>query len=267
MLPATPDGEASFEVLQVEAPQTLVLGGVYDIVSERQVRFAAPKPERYWQATWAFVLHPLDARTTRLTVRARVAFAPAAVGLRTLWMAPIHHFMEAEQLRNLKRRAEGRVRHAEDTWQDVGSGIVGALGMLFDLATPFLRGVRNRWGLDAETSGFDYPGDEHIPAAKWQWTHGIEIDARAAEVWDWVAQIGAGRASIRRCRRCASSRSRRAAGCSRSAAALPTSRTTSPPRGCSTSRRCRPRAAASSAAFASGTPRRRSAADECSDRI
>jgi hypothetical protein len=68
--------------------------------------------------------------------------------------------------------------------------------MLFDLATPFLRGVRNRWGLDEETSGFDYPGDEHIPAPKWQWTHGIEIDAPAAEVWDWVAQIGAGRAGF-----------------------------------------------------------------------
>jgi hypothetical protein len=110
MLPATPDGDASFEVLQLEPVHTLVLGGVYDLAGDKQLRFAAPKPERYWQATWAFVLHPLDARTTRLTVRARVAFAPAAAGLRTLWMAPIHHFMEAEQLRNLKRRAEGR-RH------------------------------------------------------------------------------------------------------------------------------------------------------------
>ena len=196
LLPATPDGDSAFEVLQIEPAQTLVLGGVYDVGSGKQVPFAAPKPERFWQATWAFVLQPLDAGTTRLTVRARVAFAPAAVGLRALWLVPIHHFMEAEQLRNLKRRAEGRIRHGGDNWQDVGSGIVGALGMLFDLATPFLRGVRNRWGLDAETSGYDYPGDEHIPAAKWQWTHGIEIDAPAADVWEWVAQIGVGRAGF-----------------------------------------------------------------------
>jgi hypothetical protein len=87
-------------------------------------------------------------------------------------------------------------KHAHDSWQDVGSGIVGALGVLLDLFTPFLRGVRNRWGLDVETAGYDYPGDEQVPAPKWQWTHGIEIDAPAAEVWGWVAQIGAGRAGF-----------------------------------------------------------------------
>ncbi|MGZ3406233.1 MAG: SRPBCC family protein, partial [Polyangia bacterium] len=85
MLPATPVGDSAFEVLVVEPTSTLVLGGVFDVADGKQTRFAGPKPERFWQATWAFVLHPLDAHTTRLTVRARVAFGPAAVGLRTVW--------------------------------------------------------------------------------------------------------------------------------------------------------------------------------------
>ncbi len=196
MLPARPEGDGAFEVLQIEPEQALVLGGVYDVSTGEQTRFAAPKPARYWQVTWAFVLRPLDAQTTRLTVRARVGFAPTAVGVRTFWMVPVHHFMEAEQLRNLKRRAEGRLKHAHDSWRDVGSGIVGALGVVLDLATPFLRSVRNHWGLDQETAGFDYPGDEEVPAPKWQWTHGIEIDAPADLVWSWVAQIGSGRAGF-----------------------------------------------------------------------
>ena len=81
-------------------------------------------------------------------------------------------------------------------WRDVGAGIVGVLGMLLDFVTPPLRGVRNRWGMTPEAASFDYPGDEHVPAPKWQWTHGIEIEAPAAIVWSWVAQIGGGRAGF-----------------------------------------------------------------------
>jgi hypothetical protein len=196
MLPATPSGDAAFEVLAVDPEHTLVLGGVYDVASGKQTRFAAPKPARYWQTTWAFVLEPLDSGHTRLVVRARAAFAPASVGVRTLWMAPIHRFMEAEQLRNLKGRVEGTLPRAHDSWRDVADGVVGALGMVVDLLTPFLRGVRSHWGLDLEHAGWDYPGDEHVPAPKWHWTHAVEIDAPAADVWNWVAQIGAGRAGF-----------------------------------------------------------------------
>jgi len=98
--------------------------------------------------------------------------------------------------RQMLRRLAIELGRARDSWRDVGAGIVGALGMLLDLATPFLRGVRNHWGLDLERAGYDYPGDEHVPAPKWQWTHGIEIDAPAQTVWQWVSQIGAGRAGF-----------------------------------------------------------------------
>ncbi len=32
-----------------------------------------------------------------------------------------------------------------------------------------------------------------IPEPRWSWTHAVEIDAPASEVWPWVAQIGADR--------------------------------------------------------------------------
>ena len=35
--------------------------------------------------------------------------------------------------------------------------------------------------------------DELVAAPRWSWTHGIEIDASASEVWPWVAQLGADR--------------------------------------------------------------------------
>jgi hypothetical protein len=61
------------------------------------------------------------------------------------------------------------------------------------LATPGRRARRVRWGLDVATAARALPGDELIPALRWQWTHGIEISAPAEEAWPWVAQVGADR--------------------------------------------------------------------------
>lgn len=187
-LPATPDGEDGFEVLRVEPPRVLVLGGLYD-PRTHQLPFAALRPETFWQVTWAFVLEPLDTESTRLTVRARAAFAGKR--LHAAWIRPVHHFMQQAQLRNLAARVEGRMRR--DSARDVVAGLAGAAGMLADLATPFLRGVRSHWGLDEATAAQALPGDALVPEPRWQWTHGIEIDAAPDEVWPWVAQIGVGR--------------------------------------------------------------------------
>ncbi|MBN1207153.1 MAG: hypothetical protein JXB05_19870 [Myxococcaceae bacterium] len=190
VLPGTPKGTDGFEVLRVDAPRALVLGGLYDLEHQRQLPFASSeRPLKYWQVTWAFVLEPRDARTTRLHARGRVNF-PEDARLHALWIRPVHHFMQAEQLRNLKARAEGRLRRSHDTARDVGEGILGALGILFDLATPFLRPLRSHWGLDEATASRPYPGDDRIPRPKWSWTHGIEIDAPPQQVWPWVAQMG-----------------------------------------------------------------------------
>lgn len=65
--------------------------------------------------------------------------------------------------------------------------------MAFALVTPFLAERRARWGFDAEGAKRALPGDDIVPSPQWSWTHGVEIEASAAEVWPWVAQIGADR--------------------------------------------------------------------------
>ena len=189
VLPATSEGDDGFEVLRVEAPQVLLLGGLYDSDEKRQLAFAAERPERFWQVTWAFVLEPLDAKTTRLHVRARAAFPSA--GLHLAWMRFVHHFMEKAQLRHLAARVEGRL--PRDDWRDVIEGIGGAAVIAAALVTPFMRGRRNHWGLSEAEAARDYPGDGLVPEPRWSWTHGVEIDAPAERVWPWLAQIGATR--------------------------------------------------------------------------
>lgn len=196
LIPAQPQGGDGYEVLRIEPERLLLLGGLYDLDAERQRPFAGPRPERFWQVTWAFVLTPLDAGSTRLTVRARADFAPESSWWLAAFRAPVHHFMQREQLHNLKARAEGQLPHAQSNAMDVVDGISGALIMLLDLATPFLRPARSNWGLDEATANRPYPGDEHVPHPSWSWTHGIEIDAPADAVWPWVAQIGQDKAGF-----------------------------------------------------------------------
>lgn len=193
ILPATPEGDEGFEVLHIEPNRALVLGGLHDGEAEKQVPFASARPAAFWQVTWAFVLEPLDERTTRLHVRARVAF-PESGKLHAAWIRLVHHFMETAQLRNLAARAEGR--QPRDSFRDIAEGAGGAAIMAAALLTPFLRRARNHWGVDAATAARAWPGDDLILVPRWSWTHGIEIDATAAEVWPWVAQIGADRAGF-----------------------------------------------------------------------
>lgn len=196
VLPATPQGEDGFTVLRVEAGRALVLGGRFDLEAGRSLPIDAPPPSHHWTVSWAFVLEPLNALSTRLLVRARVDFAPQQIERRVLWMRPVHHFMQAEQLRNLKRRAEGHLPHHEDGVKDVGEGILGAMGMVVNMITPFLRARRSHWGIDEGTAARAYPGDDLVPAPSWSWTHGVEIDAPPEAVWPWVAQIGQGKAGF-----------------------------------------------------------------------
>lgn len=108
ILPATPEGEDGFEVLRIEPPRALVLGGLFDPVSHSQLPFFSTRPERFWHVSWAFVLEPLDGET-RLLVRARAAFSEKE-RLHAAWIRPVHHFMERAQLRGLADRIEGSPR-------------------------------------------------------------------------------------------------------------------------------------------------------------
>jgi hypothetical protein len=193
VLPVAGDTEEGFEVLAITPERALILGGLYDIEGRKQLAFDAPRPARFWQTTWSFVLEPLDAGTTRLHVRARAAFPPNGQ-LHAAWIRPVHHLMETAQLHRLAARIEGRI--PKDDWRDVLEGIAGASVMVAAFLTPFLRDARNVWGMDAEDAGKVYPGDDLVPSPRWSWTHGIEIDATADEVWPWIAQLGADHAGF-----------------------------------------------------------------------
>jgi hypothetical protein len=188
-----PDDGGGFEVLAVDPPRALVLGGLHDGDAGVRRPFAAARPARFWHVTWAFVLEPLDATTTCLHVRARAAFDPGQ-RLHATWIRPAHHLMQGAQLRHLAARAEGRL--PRDDWRDVVEGTSGALLMALRLLAPFGRSRRAVWGLPAEAAARTYPGDERTAEPRWMWTHAVEIAAPAAAVWPWVAQIGADRAGF-----------------------------------------------------------------------
>lgn len=190
VLHATPGGKDGFEVLAIDPPRALVLGGLWDVDGKRQLPFASARPESYWHVTWAFELEALGDGSTRLHVRARAAFSDDERA-HAAWIRPVHWLMERAQLRHLAARAEGRL--ARDGAHDVLEGIGGAARAALALLSPFARDARGHWGVDAETAARSFPGDELVASPAWGWTHGVAIDAPAERVWPWIAQIGADR--------------------------------------------------------------------------
>jgi hypothetical protein len=193
VIPATPEGSDGFEVLGVDAPRALILGGLYDVDAGKQLSFNLPRPERYWHVTWAFVLEALNEDTTRLHVRARAAF-PKTGQVHALWVRPVHRFMQHEMLAHLAARAEGRL--PRDDFRDVLAGVGGAAMMLAALLTPSLRKSRSHWGVSPSEAAQARPGDELVPEPLWSWTHGLEVRAAPELVWPWLTQIGADRAGF-----------------------------------------------------------------------
>ncbi|HEY6079790.1 MAG TPA: hypothetical protein VIW29_13340, partial [Polyangiaceae bacterium] len=193
ILPASPDGEDGFEVLRIQAPHTLVLGGLFDTAAVRQLPFNAERPDSYWHVSWAFVLEALDERSTRLHVRARAAF-PEGEAFHASWIRPTHHFMQRQMLKHLAARVEDRL--PRDDYRDVLEGISGAAVMLAAFFTPFLRQARSHWGLAEADASSPHPGDELVSAPTWSWTHAVDVAATRERVWRWVAQIGADRAGF-----------------------------------------------------------------------
>jgi proline iminopeptidase len=106
----TPQADAACFVMQVEPMKTLVLGTCYDFAkSISTVPNIDPLPSHYFRSTWAFVLEPQTSKVTRLIVRVRGDYVlPKSMvpHLRTMFIRPIHSFMERKQLENLKTRAE-----------------------------------------------------------------------------------------------------------------------------------------------------------------
>jgi len=189
----TPDGRAQLEVLQLDAPHTLVLGGLFDTKQPGTLRFTQARPEAFWHVTWTFSLRSESTSSTRVYVRARAAFS-AHSALHAAWIRPVHWLMEKVQLQNLRARAEGTL--ARDDTRDVIDGAFGGIRIALELLAPFRRSKQVHWGLDATVAQAKFPGDERVGTPDWSWTHAIEVDANAAQVWPWVAQLGANRAGF-----------------------------------------------------------------------
>ena len=75
----------------------------------------------------------------------------------------------------------------------VMEAVTGLATMAAAALTPFLRARRSRWGTPARVAEAVHPGDELIPRPSWGWTHSVEVAAPPADVWPWIAQIGADR--------------------------------------------------------------------------
>jgi hypothetical protein len=58
--------------------------------------------------SWAFILEPVDATTTRLLIRMRVSYQPAAKWAPYMWLLvePAHFVMGRRQLLGLRERAQ-----------------------------------------------------------------------------------------------------------------------------------------------------------------
>ena len=190
---ATPRGTDGFEVLRIEEPRALVLGGLYDAATSGQRDFGQPRPGRFRHVTWAFALEPLDRKRTRLRARARIA-SSARGRWRAAGMGSVHRIMERAQLRNLAARVEHRT--ASDDWRDILDGVGGAAAVAVAMLTPWSRARRCRWGSSAEEAARPFPGDDLVEHPNWSWTHAVDIAAPAGEVWPWVAQVGDDRAGF-----------------------------------------------------------------------
>jgi hypothetical protein len=64
------------------------------------------------------------------------------------------------------------------------------------VASPIVRPWHMRWGAtDPEVAG-PMPGDEVVPRAQFNATRSITVDAPPKDVWQWIAQLGYGRAGF-----------------------------------------------------------------------
>ncbi len=122
----TPQADASCFVMRVEPLKTLVLGTCYDFDKNiSTIPNTDPLPAKYFRSTWTFLLEPQTPTVTRLIVRARGDYSlPKAMvpHLRTIFIRPVHAFMERKQLQNLKMRSENLTLFLHQKFQEVQTG-------------------------------------------------------------------------------------------------------------------------------------------------
>jgi hypothetical protein len=99
-------------VAVADPPHALVLWQVTS--ANKAIDPAGPWDDDYVAWSWAFVLEPVDAATTRLLVRMRVGYRPAVKWAPYMWLLvePAHFVMGRRQLLGLRQRAEVTSRAA-----------------------------------------------------------------------------------------------------------------------------------------------------------
>jgi hypothetical protein len=103
---------APMTVAVADPPRALVLWQV--TAAGKAIDPAGTWGNEYVAWSWAFVLEPVDATTTRLLIRMRVSYQPAAKWAPFMWLLvePAHFVMGRRQLLGLRDRAEVSSRAA-----------------------------------------------------------------------------------------------------------------------------------------------------------
>jgi hypothetical protein len=78
----------------------------------------------------------------------------------------------------------------------ISIGLAALTAVALVIYVRFLRPWYLRWGATDEEVEQPMPGDEEVAQANYQSTRAITIEARPAQVWSWLVQIGYGRAGF-----------------------------------------------------------------------
>jgi hypothetical protein len=106
-VPFAPQEGAGMMVATLDPQQVLVLYAPHPPYEETHQQ-QRDEPAFDMQASWAFVLDPVDERTTRLIVRFRASYTPNPMAsvLFAALLEPAHFIMERKMLLGIKERAE-----------------------------------------------------------------------------------------------------------------------------------------------------------------
>jgi hypothetical protein len=88
------------------------------------------------------------------------------------------------------------MRHLSSNQRSVPRNTWAMLMTVGNIAAPWRRTERLRWGASANEPDRSLPGEDLIPNPTWEYTHAVDINAPSDEVWPWILQIGQGRAGF-----------------------------------------------------------------------
>lgn len=212
-LRSTPE-HPGFSILSEKAPRELVVGAIGKVWHldipflhvdgvDAYANFTEPD---FVRVAWALRVDPKAGGSTigvELRVDATDGGARRKFQRYFLLIAPGSRYIRRSALAALRSElgalpaeAPAATRPVSEELADVLEGVEGATRIVASALMPFLRGRRSHWGVPVETAAKEFSGDALIPEPLWGWTHGVEIDAPAREVWPWVAQIGLDRAGF-----------------------------------------------------------------------